>query len=329
MELWQALNHLPEIHHPNLLVGPETFDDAAIYKLNDELALVQTVDFFSPIVDDPFTFGKISAANSLSDVYAMGGKPLIALNILCFPNKTMPIEYMNEILSGGHEMAHQAGIVIAGGHTVKDNELKYGLSVTGVVHPKKYVTNSNAKIGDKLILTKPLGTGILSTSIKRGDATEEIIEEITNSMITLNKIASEKMVEIGVNACTDVTGFGLLGHSYQMAKMSNVGITFYTTDIPLFKNVTKFAKDKKYITGGGNDNKKFLQDKVIIDENISEEIKNILYDPQTSGGLLISVPEEKANTLLNMLHNAGIEKSAIIGEVTEKNVGMVVVKSRF
>jgi selenide,water dikinase len=303
----------------------ERAEDAGVYKLTDELAIVQTVDFFTPIVDDPYQFGGIAAANSLSDVYAMGGKPLTALNIVCFPNSAMELSVLTEVLRGGLDKMHEAGVILVGGHTVDDPELKYGLAVTGTIHPEKVVRNSTARDGDKLILTKTLGTGIISTAIKAGKADTSTIEAITQSMSALNRTASELMVEVGVNACTDITGFGLLGHAGEMIECSDVGMVIEAAALPYFPAFKELA-EAGMIPGGLNRNRDYRKDMVDIDSSVPKFLQDLLYDPQTSGGLLISVPEKKARRLLDSLHNNGIVAAVIIGEVTAENKGRIIVK---
>jgi selenide,water dikinase len=299
---------------PNLIVGMERAEDAGVYKLSEDLAIIQTVDFFTPIVDDPYMFGQIAAANALSDVYAMGGKPLTAMNIVCFPIKTMDISVLREILKGGLDKMKEAGVTLVGGHSVEDSELKYGLSVTGTIHPSKVLTNVGAKVGDRLILTKPLGTGIINTAIKGGMATEDSIERVTRCMAGLNKRASEIMQEIGANACTDVTGFGLLGHAFEMIQGTGKGMTIDVASVPVLPEVMNFAK-MGMVPGGTYRNREFRINKVDIDTKTSPYIIDILFDPQTSGGLLIAVSEEKAEELVKRLRKEGIEDAAIIGEV--------------
>ena len=311
---------------PNLIVGMERAEDAGVYKLSDDLAIIQTVDFFTPIVDDPYMFGQIAAANALSDVYAMGGKPLTAMNIVCFPIKTMDISILREILKGGLDKMKEAGVTLVGGHSVEDSELKYGLSVTGTIHPLKVLTNVGAKVGDRLILTKPLGTGIINTAIKGGMATEDSIEMVTRYMASLNKRASEIMQEIGANACTDVTGFGLLGHAFEMIQGTGKGIIIHVPDVPILPEAVNFA-EMGMVPGGTYRNKEFRINKVDIDPAQSPYLIDILFDPQTSGGLLIAVPEEKAGELVKRLRKEGIEDAAIIGKVVNDTQERIVVKS--
>ena len=321
-ELGDILSKLPQQEDENLLVGINTADDAGVYKLTDDIALIQTVDFFTPIVDDPYIFGQIAAANSLSDVYAMGGKPVTALNIVGFHQKFFPLDVLVEILKGGADKAAEANTVIAGGHTIMDEELKYGLSVTGVIHPEKIVTNAGAKPGDKLILTKPLGTGIISTTLKSGKTLGDLEQRANAVMMTLNKIASEVMQEVGVRACTDITGFGLLGHAYEMASGADVGFKIWASKVPYFEEVIQFIK-KGFVPGGTNNNRYYLQDKVTLPGKMSWENSTILFDAQTSGGLLISVPESKVDLLIDTLKRRGVETATMIGEVVAEHPGKI------
>ncbi|MCP4723413.1 MAG: selenide, water dikinase SelD [bacterium] len=308
---------LPPNEDPNLLVGTSTADDAGVYKLTDDIALVQTVDIFTPVVDDPYDYGQIAAANSLSDVYAMGGKPLTALNIVGFPKKTVDLEVLAEILKGSADKVKEAECTVAGGHTVVDDELKFGLSVTGVVHPDRIMMNAGARPGDKLILTKPLGMGILSTALKNGKLPEEIIKKITVIMAELNKTAAEAMDGFNVNSVTDITGFGLMGHANEMASGSNVSMVLDAGSIPYLREAYEMTKEGGYIPGGSTDNKNFLSDKVTFTDNIDDHERIIFFDAQTSGGLLISIGSESADEYLALLHERGIEYAAIIGEVIE------------
>jgi selenide,water dikinase len=300
----------------------EQAEDAGVYKLRDDLAIVQTVDFFTPIVDEPYDFGRIAVANSLSDVYAMGGRPLTALNIVCFPEGSMDISVLQEVLRGGLDKMHEAGVILVGGHSVEDPELKYGISVTGTVHPDKVVHNHGARRGDRLILTKPLGTGIISTAIKGGSATGEAIETIVASMTALNSTASELMQEAGVSAATDVTGFGLLGHACEMIEGADVGMVINAESIPIFEETRELA-EMGMIPAGLHRNRDFRKDMVEIDSKVPQYLQDILFDPQTSGGLLIAVPEKKAPELLERLHEEGVKDAAIIGEVVGENKGRI------
>ena len=313
-----VLANLPKNTHPNLLVGYNTADDAGVYQISDDTALVQTVDFFPPIVDDGYNFGRIAAANALSDVYAMGGRPITALSIVGFPSN-LPAQILTDILRGGNEKIQEAGAVLVGGHSIKDNELKYGVSVTGLVHPKKVLTNSNAKVGDRLYLTKRLGTGLITTGIKRNAVSETTIEMVVEQMATLNKDAAEVMVNHAPNAVTDITGYGLLGHAYEMANGSGVSIRLHAHKLPILPDAIDCAK-KLMIPGGANANREFLEGKVSIDSSIDANIVHVMFDPQTSGGLFISIPTANAE---------GFEK-----EMQEKNifcvhVGEVVEKGEF
>jgi len=302
----------------------ESLDDAGVYKLTNNLAIIQTLDFFTPIVDDPYMFGQIAATNALSDVYAMGGKPLTAMNVVCFPIKSLDISVLRDILGGGMDKMHEAGVILVGGHSVDDAELKYGLSVTGTVHPKRLVTNSGAKVGDKLILTKSLGTGIISTALKAGVVDEGTVIKFTRSMATLNGKASELMQEVGVHACTDITGFGFLGHTAQLAQNSKVGINIDTAFIPFFPEAGEFAK-QGLCPAGLYRNRDFYSPCVKIASEVPIHMQDMLFDPQTSGGLLICLAPRKAERLLVRLREAGVEDAAIIGEVVSEPRGMVAV----
>jgi selenide,water dikinase len=302
----------------------ESLDNAGVYKLSDDLAIIQTIDFFTPIVDDSYDFGQITVANALSDVYAMGGKPLTAMNVVCFPINKLDISILKEILIGGIDKMKEAGVTLVGGHSIDDAELKYGLSVTGIVHPKRLVTNAGAKVGDKLILTKPLGTGITSTALKAGKVSKETVVKMTKYMAALNKKASELMQELEVHACTDITGFGLLGHACQLARNSQVGINVNSGSIPVFKEVEEFAK-AGLCPGGLHRNKEFYGKMVEFSKHIPDYIKDILFDPQTSGGLLISLAPEDAELLVGKLIKAGVPDAAIIGEVISKPLGKIII----
>ena len=316
---------LPLSDDPNLLVGLEQADDAGVYKLSDELAIIQTIDFITPIVDDPYTFGQIAAANALSDVYAMGGRPLTAMNVVCFPIKTQDISVLGDILRGGFDKLREAGATLVGGHSVEDPELKYGLSVTGMVHPSRIIAKEGAREGDRLILTKPLGTGVVSTALKGGEAGEEAVARITASMAALNKKASELMLEVGVHACTDITGFGLLGHACGMIENGAVGMEVHVASIPLFPEALGFAQ-MGLVPGGTKRNREFRTHMIELAYEIPDEMLDILFDAQTSGGLLISVPGGKAEALLQRLHRDGIQEAAIIGEVLAAPKGRIIVK---
>jgi selenide,water dikinase len=299
--------------HPNLLVGTKTSDDAAVYKLSDDLAVVLTVDFFPPIVDDPFIFGQIAAANSLSDVYAMGAKPIAALNVVGFPSD-LDMSILGEILKGGASKALEAGIVIAGGHSVVDAEPKYGLSVTGIVNPGSQTANSTSKPGDLLLLTKPIGTGIITTAGKQKKVGAEVLENAVEIMAALNKSASESMISVGVNACSDVTGFGLLGHLREMMEGSGLGARIYKSKVPVIEG-TMDLLEQGMAPGGTMRNLGSLKSTVLWDKEISENDKILLSDAQTSGGLLISVNPDKAVRLQQSLSETDTLCNQIIGEV--------------
>lgn len=300
----------------NLLVGNETSDDAGVYKITDEIAIVQTVDFFTPIVDDPFTFGQIAAANALSDIYAMGGTPKTALNIVGFPIKKLGSEILLEILRGASSKVTEAGAVTIGGHTIDDSEPKFGLSVTGLVNPNSIWTNSGSKPGDALVLTKPIGMGIITTGIKRKKATDSQISQVIKVMTELNKNAAEKLRSFLPNAVTDVTGFGLLGHALEIAKSSNVTLNIFYNKIPMFHGTHSLAKEG-IIPGGTKRNYEWLKDKCIFDPSFTIEEKYILCDANTSGGLLISMPAEDAKKYVYAMQEEGQQHSSIIGYVEE------------
>ena len=319
-----VVNHLPEYPNERVLVGPKTFADAGIYKINEEMALVETLDFFTPVVNNPYDYGQIAAANALSDVYAMGGRPLTAMNILCYPLKFLDRDILVEILKGGADKVNEAGATVIGGHTLQDNEIKYGLSVTGVIHPDKIVTNAGAKPGDVLVLTKPLGTGLIISAIKANKVFDEDVSRVTASMVLLNKTASETMLEVGVSACTDITGFGLMGHAYEMAEASKVTLSFSADRIPIFEGCERYVK-MGLIPGVSKLSKKYLKDAIRIDSRVREGLVDVLFDAQTSGGLLISLPSEKTDTLCAKLKERGILTVNIVGEVCEKkNVSIIV-----
>lgn len=290
-------------------------DDAGVYKISEDLALIQTLDFFTPIVDDPYAFGRIAAANSLSDVYAMGGIPKTAMNIVCFPSQQMDISVLKEILRGGLDKMLEAEVALVGGHSVEDKELKYGLSVTGFIHPKKVLTKRNIKPGSSLILTKPLGTGIINTAIKAGLVSEELSRKVIDVMAQLNRYASEVMAEFPVNACTDITGFGLAGHLAEMVSGSGYGMRIDSKSIPVFPEALEFAA-MGLIPAGAYKNRKFRESMITVSSEVPLAMADILFDPQTSGGLAISADKSHAESLLNKLHEKGIEWAKIIGEIT-------------
>jgi selenide,water dikinase len=315
---------LPLISHPNLIVGMEHAEDAGVYKLREDLAIVLSLDFFTPIVDDPYTFGQIAAANSLSDIYAMGGTPVTAMNIICFPIKTMDISILQEVLRGGLEKMREAGVLLVGGHSVEDNEFKYGLSVTGTINPQKVFYNKGAREGDKLILTKPLGTGIVNTALKGGLADEDSVAKSIECMSSLNRKAAELMTEVEVHACTDVTGFGLLGHACEMIKEEDVGMMIYSSKVPIITGTEEYAT-MGLIPAGTIRNRDFNLHMIQTSSEITDEKLLILFDAQTSGGLLISVSEQNAYSLLEKLHQEGVREAAVIGEVVSEPKKKIVV----
>jgi selenide,water dikinase len=319
-DLDRILKELPLPKDPKVLVGLETSDDAGVYQLNDEVALVQTVDFFTPIVDDPFTFGQIAAANALSDVYAMGGTPLTAMNLVAFPIKTLSASILKEILLGGLSKVKEAHVALVGGHTIEDSEVKYGLAVTGVVHPNKILTNAKATPGDKLVLTKPLGTGIIATALKGRMASEEAVRKIVESMVALNRKASEWMKIFEAHACTDITGFSFIGHALEMASASQVGMAIQSKNIPVFPEAMEYAR-LGLIPGGAHSNRQFFSCKVEVHPNVPELLIELLYDPQTSGGLLISLPYGNAERLVKALKEEEHTDSWIVGRVLEEPCG--------
>ncbi len=306
----------------NLIVGIDTSDDAAVYKLNDEMATIQTLDFFTPIVDDPYTFGQIAAANSLSDVYAMGGKPIVALNIVCFPN-CLNMNILGEILRGGADKVLEAGAVIVGGHTVQDDEPKYGLSVTGIVHPDKVLKNYGSETGDILILTKPIGLGIINTAIKAKIASKEAYEKAVKVMAYLNKYAGEIITDYNITSCTDITGFSLIGHAYEMAEPSKKTFRIFKDAIPFIKEAKEYAS-MGLIPAGCYENKRYLEGKYLLN-NVESWMEDILFDPQTSGGLLISCKEKDYIDILTRLEKLEVE-SSVIGRVEDLNDAYIVVE---
>lgn len=321
-DLMQVIRNLPPaVPNPDLLVGLDTSDDAGVYRLNDELALVQTVDFFTPIVDDPYSFGQIAAANAISDIYAMGGTPLTVLNIVAFPITTLDKQVLADILRGAADKVQEAGATLVGGHSIDDKEPKFGLAVTGLIHPRKVRTNAGAKPGDKLILTKPIGVGILTTSIKKDQLSDGEVAKVTSVMATLNKKAAEVMSGYEVNACTDVTGFGLLGHAMEMAKGSNAGVRIYHRQVPLLSRVRELA-EQGFVPGGTKNNFAHVEGSVTFPDSLDQVGRWILCDAVTSGGLLISVPADDAQSLLDAMIAAGVEAS-LIGDVVAAHPGLI------
>jgi selenide,water dikinase len=317
-----VLGKLARQYDPNVLVGFDHADDAGVYLIAPDQALVQTVDFFTPVVDDPYTFGQIAATNSLSDVYAMGGKPLTALALVCFPEKA-ELEILERILEGGLSKMIEAGCTVIGGHSIRDEETKFGYSVTGVVHPKKVLANKGAKPGDALIFTKALGTGVISTAIKKGKAEPAWINAAVQSMTTLNKRAAEVIVggNYRVNAMTDVTGFGMIGHSREMALASNVALRFFSKEIPVLPGALECIR-AGYVPGGLNANREFAECVVGYEGPINDDLKTLLFDPQTAGGLLISIAEDDCEELVLECEDEGIS-ARYIGNVTESRKPLI------
>ncbi len=312
--LAQVLRQLEPWHHPDLLVGTGTCDDAGVFRISPDFALVQTTDFFPPLVDDPFDFGQIAAANALSDVYAMGGEPLTALNLVGFPDKVLPIEILVDILRGGAAKVREAGAVIVGGHSVRDSEIKYGLAVTGRVHPDRILTNAGAKPGDKLVLTKPIGTGTLCNAAKSGKMSASDLAEAVACMSALNKSGRDAALKVGVNACTDITGFGLIGHSFEMAEASDVTIVIEAAQVPLLARTLEFAR-QGVLTRTHKTTQAFLGDKLRIDAAVEPALAGVLMDAQTSGGLLLSVPAAQCDALLSELRARDAICAATVGRV--------------
>lgn len=319
--LAQVLCKIPQMKHESLLVGCDSFADAGVYKLRDDLAIVQTLDFFTPVVDDPYMFGQIAAANALSDVYAMGAAPLTAMNIVCFPSKTLSEDVLGEILRGGAEKVLEAGALIIGGHSVEDKEPKYGLAVTGVVHPDKLVTNAGAQPGDSLVLTKPLGSGLVLTAAKADMVTADELAAVVNSMKTLNKDTAEAMSTVGVHAATDISGFGLLGHARELALVSGVALEISFSAVPLFSGALQ-AASMGLVPAGAYANSDYVSPglKITNEKMLGERELDILCDPQTSGGLLISVAADRVAELMNELLRRNVT-AAVIGKVQAGNPG--------
>ena len=312
---------LPIQSHPDLLVGMETSDDAGVYRLTPEIALIQTVDFFTPVVNDPYTFGQIAAANALSDVYAMGGRPLTALNIVCYPSKTVPQEVLLAILTGGLDKIHEAGALLVGGHSVDDTELKYGLAVTGVVHPDKVLTNGGARVGDKLILTKPLGTGVIATAMKGRLASPEAEAAAIEVMTALNRLPAACLETATVHAVTDITGFGLLGHALEMATASQVEITFWAHQVPVLAAAREYAA-MGLVPAGSFANRRFCDQHLQVAAGIDPLLVDLFSDAQTNGGLLLAVAPDQAEAFLDCLKGHGIHAAAI-GAVTGQTPGKI------
>ena len=316
------LRLLPVYDHPNVIVGTETSDDAGVFRLRPDLAIVNTVDFFTPIVDDPYTFGQIAAANALSDVWAMGADPVTALNIVGFPKGRLDLEVLGEVLRGGGERARAAGAVVIGGHSIIDPELKYGMAVTGVVHPDRVIRNIGVKEGDVLVLTKPLGTGIVTTALKMRKASPASVRAAVASMVSLNGSASRLSRSFAVHACSDVTGFGLLGHATEMAMGSGITIVLDATALPLLPGVRRLA-EQGFLTGGCRRNRAYLEDKVVIERTVPEGLQEVAFDPQTSGGLLFALPAKAAERLTRKLRTNGISAATIVGRACARREAWV------
>ena len=314
-DLAQILHTLPKFDHPDVIVGTETNDDAGVFRLRDDLAIVNTVDFFTPIVDDPFVFGQVAATNAISDIYAMGAEPRTALNIVAFPRGTMAIEVLGEILRGGSEKAREAGVVVIGGHSIIDEEVKYGMAVTGEIHPDRVIRNIGVRERDALVLTKPLGTGIITTALKQRKASSESVDAAITSMTTLNGTSSRIMRSFDVHACSDVTGFALLGHAQEMAAGSNVTIVLDAAALPLLPGAMELAEEG-HLTGGCRRNRAYLQDKVSVEASVRTGLVEIGFDPQTSGGLLIAVPQKESARLVDELLANGVTAATIVGRAT-------------
>ena len=308
-DLAQVLGALPpQPLNSNVLVGYDKADDAGVFRLRDDVALVQTVDFFTPVADDPEIYGRVAAVNALNDIYAMGGKPLTALAVVCYPQKE-DLEVLGQILRGGQLAMNEAGVMVIGGHSIDDAEIKFGYAVTGIIHPERVVTNAHAMAGDALVLTKPIGTGAISTGIKRGVAREESVSAAMKAMTTSAAAASEAMQRAGAHACTDVTGFGLLGHAYELARASEVTLVIEAERVPLFPDVLELIA-QGMLTRGDKNNRAYVGETVLMADNISREMQSALFDPQTAGGLLISIEKSKAEGLVKEIDGA-----VIIGEV--------------
>ena len=310
-DLAQVLSRLPAQSKENVIVGFDTADDAGVYRLSDDVALVQTVDFFTPVSDDPFVYGQVAAVNSLNDVYAMGGRPLTALSLVCYP-QTGDWDVLAKILAGGQTAMSAENVIVIGGHSIDDQEMKFGYAVTGIVNPDRVITNAGAKAGDVLILTKPIGTGAINTAVKNGKASPAAIAAVTEVMTTTAAEASKVMQELNANACTDVTGFGLIGHAYEMANGSNVTFDIDAASVPLLPDVLELIR-QGMLTRGDKNNRDYVGDTVQIADSVSGEMQSALYDPQTAGGLLISLAPEKTDEFL-----ARVTGAKVIGRVTEK-----------
>jgi selenide,water dikinase len=324
-DLKKALDGLPKIFNRRVLVSSDTCDDAGVYRLTKNMALVQSVDVFTPLVDDPYTFGQIAAANSVSDIYAMGGKPLTALSIVSFPIEKLSPRIMNKMLQGGIDKLKEAGTVVIGGHSIKDNEIKFGFAVTGIIDPRKMITNDKARPGDVLVLTKPIGIGVISFANQIGKASARALRAAAKSMVELNKTAAEIAVGMDVRTGTDITGFSLLGHLSEIVRQSGVTAEIYAKKVPLFDEVLEYVR-AGIISGALERNREYSSKFVTVGDGIDPDLETVLYDPQTSGGLLLAIPEKKAGLLLKKLKSRGVKKAAIIGKVIAKSEGKIVLK---
>ncbi|MCH8306177.1 MAG: selenide, water dikinase SelD [Candidatus Marinimicrobia bacterium] len=318
---------MPTGSSENLIIGFDSNEDAAVYRITDETALVQTADYITPMTDDPYLFGQLAAANALSDIYAMGAKPITAINLCNFPGKGIPNAVFSEILNGGASKVLESGAVTVGGHTIKDDELKYGLSVSGIVHPDKIVRNSSIEIGDLLILSKPVGTGVLFNGVKKGALESKWLDRAVQRNVVLNKKASELMLKYKANACTDLTGFGLLGHLNEMVSPNDLSLEINALSVPYFEKAIE-TSEQGYKPGMSKDTMRSLEKSVTFDSTVSEAYRWLLVDPQTSGGLIISIPEEKADDLLKELKSDDSPESAVIGKVTERGHTAIMVVSK-
>jgi selenide,water dikinase len=320
----QVLRHLPPVTDPNLLVGTATHDDAGVYRLTDELALVQTVDFFPPVVDDPFVYGQIAAANALSDVYAMGGTPRTALNLVGYPDNELPMDWLGQILDGGNERLRAAGVVVVGGHTVRDAEIKFGYAISGLIHPGRIVTNAGAKPGDMLVLTKPLGTGFVTTANKKDNCPAELLTAACASMVQLNDVGRDAMLAAGAHAATDVTGFGLAGHAFEMASGASVTLRLDLDRLPAFAGVETLI-ERKFFTRASKSNREYVANSLRFAGAPDPVRVELLFDAQTSGGLLIAIPADAVGGLVDQLRLKGARAAAVVGEVLEREAAALVV----
>lgn len=324
LSLSKMLDLFPAQDDPNLLVGLHTGDDAGVYRIADDLAVVNTVDFFPPVVDDPFTYGQIAAANALSDIYAMGARPVTALNLVTFPREGLEPEVLYDILRGGSAKLKEAGVALVGGHSVTDPGIKYGLAVTGLINPARIISNAGAKAGDLLILTKPIGVGFITSAIKQANVDDSLIKRVADSMCQLNQGAAQLMLECGVNACTDITGYGLLGHALEMAVASHVQLEIEHQSVPHFPEALElYTQDMQ--SSGLENNQQAFSNSVQITNTVPKVWQDLLFDPQTSGGLLIALPEQGAHDLLRKLTDEGKE-AAVIGKVIAENKGKIFVR---